>query len=55
MEELEYRAGEENFGAVAFGSGLSEGLRARKLPCGLGLGDALQRHQKDLAGALWVF
>ena len=39
-------------GGPGFGSG--EGLRARQSPCGVGLGDTLQRPE-DLAGAVWVF
>ena len=35
-----------------FGSG--EGLRPAESPCGLGLGDALQLPDKDLAGAVRV-
>ena len=35
-----------------FGSG--EGLRAAESPCGVGLGDALQLPDKDLAGAVRV-
>ena len=37
-----------------FGTGPSEGLRACELPGGLGLGDALQVPNEDLADALWV-
>ena len=41
--------------SVGFGFGLGEGFRACQLPCGQGVGDLLQLHKEDLAGALRVF
>ena len=38
-----------------FGTGPSEGLRACQPPCGLGLGNALQLPDEDLASALRLF
>ena len=36
------------------GLGLGEGLRAGQSPCGVGLGDALQLPEEDIAGVMWV-
>ena len=37
-----------------FGSGPGKGLRACQPPCGLGLGDAFQLPEEDLASAVWL-
>ena len=52
MERFKYQAGEQDQGAAA----LVLGVRAGQYPCGvgLGLGDALQLLEEDIAGAVWV-
>ena len=55
VERFNGRAKGRRARSCVFGLRLGEGLGASQLPCGLGLGDALQLPKKDLAGTLWVF
>ena len=52
---VQISSGRRIFGSGGVGSGPGEGFRARQPPCGLGLGDALQLANEDLAGAFLVF
>ena len=53
-KEVYISSGRRSFGSGGLGSGLGECLRAGQPSCGLGLGDALQFLEEDLAGAFWV-
>ena len=41
-------------GSSGSGAGLGKGFRASQSPCGVGLGDALQLPEEDVAGAMRV-
>ena len=55
MERYKFCAGEEGWEAVALVlDGPGKGFRPSQSPCGVGLGDALQLPEEDVAGAMRV-
>ena len=54
MEKKRYGAGKEDQGAVALVLDLAKAFERVSLPCGVGLGGALQLPKEDLASAVRV-
>ena len=54
MERFDGTAKKEDQGAVAFGPGPGEGLRASQSPCGVGMRNAFHLPNEDIAGAVWL-
>ena len=54
MDRLTYDTGEGDQGAVALVLGPGESLRAGQSSSGLGLGDAFQLSQADIAGVMRI-